>query len=279
MNTRINTSQLITLDGITLKVYQNRGTPKLHRNRLQPDDPALLKAVHTHFTYEVFFVCNGTLQLITEEERRSYRRSILIIPPKIKHYSFNEQQGNFCLLFTVEPSAGAAALNERLSHGITELPLTEEIAFYIQKLDEKNEYSTPAAAEDRRLLTALIFNQITDALLPRTASYRAPDSEHIDAIEAFINSHLSRKFTLTDVSKNVALSTKQITRIIQKKYGMTFSALVADKRLAAAKMLLKNTDLPVREIAERTFPGSESYFYTLFKTKLGLSPLQYRKGR
>ena len=279
MNERINTSQLITLDGITLKVYLNRGTPKLHRNCRRPDDPALLKAIHTHFTYEVFFVCNGALQLITEEETHRYSHSVLIIPPKIKHYSFNEQQGNFCLRFTVEPSADASALTERLSRGITELTLTEEISFYIRKLDEKNELSSPAAAEDRRLLTALIFNQIIEALLPRKASYRAPDSEHIDAIEAFINGHLSRRFTLTDVSKSVALSTKQITRIIKKKYGMTFSALVADKRLAAAKMLLKNTNMPVREIAERTFPGSESYFYTLFKKKLGLSPLHYRKNR
>lgn len=277
MNKRINTSQLITLDGITLKVYLNRGTPKLNRNRRRPDDPALLKAIHTHFTYEVFFVCNGELQLITEEETHRYSRSVLIIPPKIKHYSFHEQQGNFCLLFTVEPSAGASALTEQLSRGITALPLTEEIAFYIRKLGEKNELSSPAAAEDRRLLTALIFNQITDALFPRKDSYRALKPEHIDAIEDYINSHLSKKFTLSDVSKSVALSTRQITRIIQREYGMTFSALVADKRLAAAKMLLKNTNIPVREIAERTFPGSESYFYTLFKKKMGFSPLYYRK--
>ncbi len=78
-------------------------------------------------------------------------------------------------------------------------------------------------------------------------------------------------------AEQVALSTKQITRIIRKSYGTSFSALVADKRLAAAKMLLKNTTLSVGEIAERTFPGSESYFYTLFKKKIGCSPVAYRK--
>ena len=277
MNERIETYQPITLEGITLKVFQNHGTPKLRPNRLAPEDPLTFKAIHSHFTYEVFFVCNGALRLITEEETRSYQRSILIIPPQIKHYSFNEQKGNFCLLFSVEDSPQAAALTERFCHGVTELPLTEEIAFYIRQLDEKNEQTSPAAAEARRLLTALIFNHITDALLPRQAAYQAPHTEHIDTIEGYINGHLLTKLTLLDVAKNVSLSTKQITRIIQKNYGMTFSALVTDKRLATAKMLLKNSDLPVHEIAERTFPGSESYFYTLFKKKCGMSPLSYRK--
>ncbi len=277
MKERIESYQPITLEGLTLKVFQNRGTPKLHANRLAPEDPLTFKAIHTHFTYEVFFVCNGALQLVTEEETRNYQNSILIIPPQIKHYSFNEREGNFCLLFSVESSPQAAALTERLGRGVIELPLTDEIAFYIRQLDEKNECSSPAAAEARRLLTALIFNHITDALLPRKTFYQAPHTEHIDTIESYINGHLLQKLTLTDVAENVALSTKQITRIIKKKYGMTFSALVADKRLATAKMLLKNSDLPVREIAERTFPGSETYFYTLFKKKCGISPLVYRK--
>ncbi|MBQ3084793.1 MAG: helix-turn-helix transcriptional regulator [Clostridia bacterium] len=79
------------------------------------------------------------------------------------------------------------------------------------------------------------------------------------------------------MASTVPSSAKAIARIIRKQYGITFSELVADKRLASAKMLLKNSDLAVREIAERTFPGSESYFYTIFKKKCGMSPLAYRE--
>ncbi len=280
MKEKIDSYKRIFLNGIELKVFQIHGTPILKANRRPAHDPVILRAIHSHFTFEVFFICNGKLQLYTEDGFQLHRNSVVIIPPHLKHYSYNEQKGNFCLLFSVEDSLHAALLIQKLSAGITTLPLTDELTFYLQRLSEKTPLTTAAAEEDRHLLTALIFNQLVDALLPekeRPPIYKAPSTEHIDAIETFINSHLREKFTLSDVAKNVALSTKQISRIILKEYGMTFSELVADKRLASAKMLLKNSALPVREIAARTFPGSETYFYTLFKKKCGVSPIKYRK--
>lgn len=282
MKEKIESYKRISLNGIELKVFQIHGAPLLKANRRPPQDPAMLRAIHSHFTFEVFFICNGKLQIYTEDGFQIHYNSVVIIPPRIKHYSYSERQGNFCLLFSVEDSPRAPMLNHKISQGITSLPLTEELTFYLHRLKEKNNLATTAAKEDCQLLTALIFNQLVGVLLPeeeRQPIYKAPSIEHIDAIESFINSHLRDKFTLSDVAKNVALSTKQITRIIEKEYGMTFSELVADKRLAPAKMLLKNSPLPVKEIAARTFPGSETYFYTLFKKKYGMSPLEYRKNR
>ena len=40
---------------------------------------------------------------------------------------------------------------------------------------------------------------------------------------------------------------------------------------------VKNTDLSISKIAERTFYGTEAYFYTAFKKKYGMTPLQYRR--
>lgn len=280
MKEKIDSYKRISLNGIELKVFQIHGSPILKASRRPAHDPAILRAIHSHFTFEVFFICNGKLQLYTEDGVQLHHNSVIIIPPHLKHYSYNERKGNFCLLFSVENSPHAPLLIQKLSAGITSLPLTEELNFYMQRLNEKTSLTTVAAEEDCHLLTALIFNQLVDALLPekeRPPIYKVPSTEHIDAIESFINSHLREKFTLSDVAKNVALSTRQIARIIEREYGMTFSELVADKRLASAKMLLKNSSLPIYEIAARSFPGSETYFYTLFKKKCGVSPLEYRK--
>ena len=278
MNQRIETNQsIITAGGITLKVFQNRGTPRLTQNKRPSEDPLTLKAIHSHFAYEVFFVCNGLLRLVTEGETYRYQNAVVIIPPQIKHYSFNECEGNYCLLFFPEDSPAADLLTAQLNNGITTLPLPEELPFYLRQLEKKD---LPSSTEERRLLTALILHPVINALLPdghRRENSRSADG-HIDVIEDYINSRLRGKLTLTEVSGAVALSTRQISRIIQKEYGMTFSQLVADKRLAAANIMLKSSALPIHEIAELTFPGSESYFYTLFKKKCGISPLQYRKN-
>jgi len=88
----------------------------------------------------------------------------------------------------------------------------------------------------------------------------------------FINLEITE--TATMGAKKIAL--ENMRKLIE--YGVSFSALVADKRLASAEMLLKNTDFTIAKIASETFPGTESYFYTCFKKKFGMSPLQYRKA-
>ena len=73
------------------------------------------------------------------------------------------------------------------------------------------------------------------------------------------------------------MSTRQVSRIIAKEYGCTLSQLVNDKKLDSAKMMLKNTDMTVGEIASAVNIGGENYFYTIFKKRYGISPLRYRK--
>ena len=73
------------------------------------------------------------------------------------------------------------------------------------------------------------------------------------------------------------LSRKQICRIISREYGCTFSQLLQNKRLSNAVSLLKNTDMPIEQIAAATFGASSSYFYAVFRKKYGMTPLRYRK--
>ena len=102
--------------------------------------------------------------------------------------------------------------------------------------------------------------------------------EYLDVIiKSYINNNIYVKLTLSDVAKHMYLSPKQVSRIIEKEYGCTFSNLITEKRLAVAAVMLKNTDLKISEIAAQTFYGTETYFYSLFKSKYGISPLKYRQ--
>ena len=66
---------------------------------------------------------------------------------------------------------------------------------------------------------------------------------------------------------------------VKPECGCTLADLVKEKKLAIAKILLKNTDMKVSEIATQVNVGTENYFYMLFSQKYGLSPLQYRKKK
>ena len=269
----------VDVGGVSMKVFVVGGSPRIKRRVQDQQSPDGMRGTHTHFTYEAFFVTAGKLKLITRDFVGSYERSIVIVPPRHQHHSLPEQEGSFCLLLAPEEGTSAETVwKNRIGDEICTLPLEEDIAFYIDRLARRRGENSPTAARDAELLAALICNRLLAHLLPTESAPRRQDltAAHIGRIENYINSHLTRKFTLADVARAVYLSTRQVARIIEKAYGCSFSELVTDKRLSAAEMMLKSTDLRVSEIAA-TFCTSEAYFFVLFKKKYGISPLKYRK--
>jgi len=261
------------------KVFVVGSGPRIKKHAQTESDPSYVRGTHTHFTYEVFFVTEGHLQIVTRDFTKTYEKEIVIIPPRFQHHSLPDSDGSFCLLFAPEEGTKAeTVLKSRIGEEICRMPLEEDIAFYIDRLTRRRAENTSTAQRDAELLVALIFNRVFAHLLPADAEKRgkAVTAEHINEIEHYINHHLSEKITLSDLAGRVYLSTKQVARIIERAYGCTFSELLTDKRLAAAEMMLKNTDMKIAEIAA-TFCTSEAYFFVLFKKKYGISPLKFRK--
>ena len=125
----------------------------------------------------------------------------------------------------------------------------------------------------------LVFNEVMENIGFYRESEKADrnDDRHINAIEQYINANVFNKITMKDLSRHIFLSTRQISRIIFAEYGCSLSQLVKSKKLDAAEMLIKNTDIVISAVASQVNIGSDNYFYAVFKKKYGMSPLQYRK--
>lgn len=259
-----------------ITVFRVDASPRLSVNKRPKNQEKSLAWLHTHFTYEVFFSVSGEIKLVTEQEIGEYQNSILIIPPQIPHVSIREGEC-YCLLFAFDSESTIAGWLER---GVYRLPMSEDIAFYIRKLTEKTLEQTEDSEYIVHHLAALIFTEILSAVRPEmqeSHSKRNHSLWHIGVIEEFINKNLGRKLVLSDVAEAVHLSSKQITRIIEKEYGCSFPELLNDKRMSRAVALLRNTDMKISEIIAQTFCNAPTYFYRVFKDKYGMSPLKYRK--
>lgn len=270
------------ISGMRIKVFQTGKSLRLKNSLNSARDPWNLRGIHSHFAYEAFFVTEGQLELVTDRNTAVYERKIVIIPPKLRHYSFSSAEGSFCLLFTLEEGASDATalqLKAVLDQGICTLEMEEDSAFYITQAAQKLEQQEPVAGREVKLLLELLFCRILDKLLPEEKEEDISNTPpgHMNAIEQYINSHLSGKITLADVAEHVYLSTRQVSRIVAKEWGCSLVELVTEKKLAKAQMLLKNTDMKIAEIAALVNVGSSNYFYALFKRRYGMSPLQFRK--
>ena len=72
------------------------------------------------------------------------------------------------------------------------------------------------------------------------------------------------------------ISPNYVTRILKKYTGMTYIQLIQTQKLQTAANLLRQTDLPVTEIAQRSGYENVTFFYKKFQEKYHCQPGEYR---
>lgn len=94
----------------------------------------------------------------------------------------------------------------------------------------------------------------------------------------FLNAQITEKFKMDTLCKHVSKSESQTIRIFKKAYGITPYNYVLNKKISLAKKLIKNTNLSIKQIAEKLNFADEYYFSNFFKQKVGVTPTKYRKS-
>jgi len=82
--------------------------------------------------------------------------------------------------------------------------------------------------------------------------------------------------TIDDLSRQVALSPYYLIRAFRHVYKQTPHQYLVGRRVAAAKELLRNSDISVTEICAAVGFESLGSFSTLFRKLAGVSPRAYR---
>lgn len=93
-------------------------------------------------------------------------------------------------------------------------------------------------------------------------------------IEQFYNTDIN----LSQISGLFFVNTQYLSRLFAKNMGMTFVEYINFIRMKEAKILLKETDLKIIEIASRVGFNNVTYFNLIFKKITGQTPLQFRNG-
>ena len=101
----------------------------------------------------------------------------------------------------------------------------------------------------------------------------------IEEAVQYINEHLQEDLDLNTLASHVALSPFYFTRLFKKETGFTPHQYIIATRINNAKFLLKNTSLPIKEIAYKLGFSTESRFCTTFKTLETMTPSEYRSSR
>lgn len=98
----------------------------------------------------------------------------------------------------------------------------------------------------------------------------------IIAIVNFINGNYSQRITLDSISRQFYISPSYLCKMFKDSTGFTLIEYVNNVRIKEARLLLRNTDAKMGEIAERAGFESLTHFGRIFKELTGCTPLKYR---
>ncbi|MBQ9784364.1 MAG: helix-turn-helix domain-containing protein [Clostridia bacterium] len=128
------------------------------------------------------------------------------------------------------------------------------------------------ATEVRETLIAQIVS------LVRAASDEArPCSPVIDAACRFVNEHLGEEIGVREIADAVGISVYYLSHLFKKETESTLIGYLSARRIARAKEMLSEGEMPIGEIAHICGFGDASYFAKKFSDAVGMTPTEWRK--
>lgn len=80
------------------------------------------------------------------------------------------------------------------------------------------------------------------------------------------------------IADRISMNNAYLGRLFKSSYGRSINDYINTCRIEESMRLLKETELPVEEIAQKVGFGNIKYFYVLFKKSVGVTPAKYRGG-
>ncbi len=122
----------------------------------------------------------------------------------------------------------------------------------------------------------LLRHHCTTAPSERRAGSKLPPRK-LQRIVDYIAANLRDDMALSDLAKLVAMSPGHFAHLFRQTTGIPPHRFVLQRRLERAKALLRDTDLPITEIAQRVGYASHSHLSVMFHRDTGITPSDYRR--
>lgn len=240
--------------------------------------------VHFHDDHELYYLVNGsTKYFIGDKIFQIESGNFVIIPAGLHHKTDSENcLVNERILVSFKSATFSdetlRALELLFSESVIYIPNSklEAIENIFFKID--NEY------KNKDEYSEFLINSHIEEIIIHLARFRQdyrpnlPDADKtIHKISKYITSNYSQDLTLESISRMFSLSSAHLSRRFKVVCGIGINEYITYVRLLNAERLLKETDLPITEIAGKCGFNDSNYFSTVFKKAKGTTPLKFAR--
>lgn len=247
-----------------------------------PQHPTRLQA------YSFFFLLSGTVLVEIGEKGYLIKEGELVIIPvgqffAIKYFDRSEgYMGSFSPNYFGEdvPERNIFKRFDFLrvwGHPVIEFgrERAETVAVLFQRVYDESMAAGRSEELIKSYLISILFE--ADVVYQKSAKEKFPEHNNVG------NSFLDLLFCGKQIKRNVAeyaqmlnVSPNHLNKMVRRLTSKSPSQWIEEAVIKEAKMLLRNTEMPLGEIAASLGIMDQSYFSRMFRKSEGISPSQYR---
>jgi AraC family transcriptional regulator, transcriptional activator of pobA len=142
------------------------------------------------------------------------------------------------------------------------------------ELSDRNEGYRQAVLAYLTVLLVDVARLATDVVGDLRRGNETLLAEVFDTIEQRFAEPLSP----SGVAKSVGMTPGHLTTLVRRRTGGTLGDWITERRMAQARRLLTETDVPISEIARRVGLPDPGYFARVFRRSNGMTPRAWRQN-
>ena len=224
---------------------------------------------HLHGCLEITFCVGGQVEVTVDGHPHSLHAGLgILIPPNAVHsYHTRSESEYYTILFSRDVMADFSAMfsrkkPERYSFLIDSELNRQLLAFY--------------SAEQTLFGGKSLLYRAAEAFLRENGFYKAENDDDLTArIVSFIQDNLCAEINLRDVADYLGYSYFYISKRIRQVFGVPFTVLLSQYRVARVKMLLDSGKYSISQAALSSGFGSIRSFNRVFYGMTQQTPSQY----
>ncbi|HZH62669.1 MAG TPA: AraC family transcriptional regulator [Metabacillus sp.] len=253
---------------------------------------------HTHNEVEIMYVISGQCVVEAEQDMIQMKKGDIILLDANVPHRLLVQKGSPCRMLNIEftfiPKKGSfPSIKELTEHSVNLDRFLRLKQPYVVVKDPNEIYHSlknlvlelDNRGSTQEPMMYLLFSQLLIQLARMIVEKAENDCSdqhqqvniYVKKAVNYLHQNYDRDIQVKDVALTVSLHPGYLHRIFKQQMNCTIMDYLTKLRIQKAKMLLKETEIPVIEISQYIGVNSRQYFSMLFKKYTGQTPNGYRK--
>ena len=230
-------------------------------------------------------ITEGSGRIYTETERPS----AINRPMLIDHFTSEIEKRSDTI--SAEEAVNAAAELEESSSLVPDVrgreiyqTVIDAGRAFISRMEKKDQVQAIASFEEKcngcsctHTIFQALKNMMKDMTARRDEELENATVRPVREAKKYVCDHFSENVTLEEISDSLGFSSSYFSVLFKKETGEGFAKYLTQVRMDEAKRLLRETDIPVAQIAENVGYQDQKHFTQIFRKAAGINPGEYRK--